>query len=120
MEVRQTGVTDGKVVVARAYAPVSRRNASVGRRPAAMPRSRRAGVSPSMTARTSFLRNALVLRQHAQAGVALSCSLREPAARDGCSERLEVPEQRHVGERDGKKRRGGSGPPGETPGNENG
>jgi hypothetical protein len=58
MDVRHTGVTDGNVVVARRYSPASRSDASVGSLPDSMPFSRRAGVSPSMTARTSFLASA--------------------------------------------------------------
>ena len=57
IDVRQTGVSDGKTLVARPVQPASDSAASAGSRPAASPSSRASGVSPSMTTRTSFLRS---------------------------------------------------------------
>src|SRR6476646_42464 len=68
---RQTGVSDGKTDVARRYAPCSARCARAGARPLSTACSNASGVIPSTTIRTSFFGTRLVLREGAQAGVAL-------------------------------------------------
>ena len=55
IDVRQTGVSDGKTLVPRPLQPASESAARAGRRPAESPASSASGVSPSMTTRTSFL-----------------------------------------------------------------
>ena len=51
---RQTGVRDGNVVTARRYSPRLIRKRSAGTSSVSTARSSMAGVSPSMTIRTSF------------------------------------------------------------------
>src|SRR5690349_813289 len=54
IEVRHTGVSDGKTDVARRYSPCAARYASAGARPLSTPCSNASGVIPSTTIRTSF------------------------------------------------------------------
>src|SRR4051812_28454640 len=91
MDVRHTGVSDGKVVTARRYCPASASRDSVGaeRSPTALSNSD--GVSPSMTIRIA----ARLLGKRAEAGVflpgPLTCAERERRDRDG----LEVADDRN-------------------------
>src|SRR5436305_8451914 len=72
IEERQTGVSDGKVEVARPYSPCSARKRSAGAWLSSAD-SKVAAARPSMTTRMSFLSGIylLVASEDAQAGVAL-------------------------------------------------
>ncbi len=84
IEVRQTGVSDGKTDVARRYSPCAARYASAGARPLSTPYSNASGVIPSTTIRTSFFGTSSVLGERAQARVALGPPAAEPiGARTG-------------------------------------
>src|SRR5262245_21268178 len=87
-----TGVTDGNVdTQSRTYVPRSHSAASAGARPSSMTLSSAAGLSESMTARTSFLATASA--EDPQAGVLLA--LAAPAAHDQHDE----PDQRQERQR---------------------
>src|SRR6266536_2011447 len=88
-EVKQTGVSDGKVVTARRYSPASASRESVGaeRSPTAL--SNIDGVRPSMTMRTVRL-----LRKRAEAGVLLPGPLACAEWEHGNRDRLEEADDR--------------------------
>src|SRR5581483_2351456 len=65
----QTGVSDGKVDVARAYRPCSARKESVGAAPVSTACSNTDGVRPSMTTSTRPWPATSVLGEDAQPGV---------------------------------------------------
>src|ERR671934_78209 len=69
IDVRQTGVSDGKTETPRAYVPFSSRNRRAGTRSVSTAASSTDGVRPSMTTRISFV---LVLGKGAQPGIALA------------------------------------------------
>src|SRR5216684_4016956 len=94
---RQTGVSEGKTDVARRYVPFAARKESAGARPPSTARSKPAGVRPSTTIRTSFL-GMSVLRERAQAGVALGGAPAEPCSERREREQLDVAERRHPSE----------------------
>lgn len=97
IEVRQTGVSEGKTLVPRMSVPDSTRKRRAGSRPFARPRSSAAGVSPSMTARTSFFplveTSSLVLGKHSEAGVAGAGPPSQARARNGNRDRSDVTER---------------------------
>src|SRR3954452_16283990 len=89
IDVRQTGVSEGKVVTARRYEPASASAESVGadRSPTAF--SNVDGVRPSMT-----IRIALLLRKRAEARVLLACALARAQPDDGDRDRLDEADDR--------------------------
>ena len=85
IEVRQTGVSDGKTLVPRPLQPASARAARAGSLPSSRPRSSASGVSPSTTTRTTFFRSASVrsvFGKNSEACVALVGLPTETRARD--------------------------------------
>src|SRR5579862_1854310 len=98
IEERQTGVSDGKTDVACRYSPCSARKERAGARPLSTARSKAAGVIPSTTIRTSFLRmrpGLLVAGERPQTGVALGPRPAEPRRQSRQRQRLEVADCRN-------------------------
>src|SRR6186713_3346106 len=97
---RQTGVSDGKVEIARRYRPCSASSPSDGATPRSSVSSSIDGVRPSITIRISFL----VAGKAAQAGVPVGLGAAEPRGEDRHSEHLEVAgagDERETGETGG-------------------
>src|SRR5215467_11278501 len=85
IEVRQTGVSEGKTDVACRYSARSARKESAGARPLSTARSNAAGVIPSTTIRTTLLGmpELLVAGERSQAGVALGLRAPESCRESG-------------------------------------
>src|SRR4051812_36711721 len=94
-DVRQTGVSEGKVVTARRYEPASASADSVGAERSPTAFSKVDGVRPSMT-----IRIALLLRKRAEPGVLLACALARAQPDDGDRDRLDEADDRDEGERE--------------------
>src|SRR4051812_18481851 len=95
-DVRQTGVSEGKVVTARRYEPASASAESVGAERSPTAFSKVDGVRPSMT-----IRIALLLRKRAEPGVLLVCALPRAQPDDGNRDRLDEADDRD--ERQGER-----------------
>src|SRR5437763_4430197 len=80
-----TGVSDGNVVIARAYRPFSARNDSAGKRRSAAAASNIDGVRPSMT-----MRMVLVAGKGTQARVALGHAAAQASGERGNDGRFEI------------------------------
>src|SRR5215211_6623493 len=98
-DVRQTGVSDGKVVTARRYSPASASAVSVGALRSPTASSKVDAVRPSTTTRIAFRELARLLGKRAQAGVLLACPAACPRSERRERRRLEV-----AGERDERER----------------
>src|SRR6266545_7057636 len=94
IDVRQTGVSDGNVVVARRYSPASARKVSVGTSRSPTAASNIDGVRPSITIRI----DARLLGKGAQARVLLARATPCAAGERGECERLEVSDDGNEGE----------------------
>jgi hypothetical protein len=99
IEVRQTGVSEGKTDVARRYSAWSARKESAGARPLSTARSKAAGVIPSTTIRTSFSGMAalLVAGERPQTRVPLGLRPAKPARQAGQDDGLEIADDRDEG-----------------------
>src|SRR5438067_3659673 len=95
---RHTGVSDGKVDVARAYSPCSARNRSAGAcRSRAL--SNVDALRPSMTTRTTLRGTVSVPGEDPEPCVPLASAAAKARAERGEGERLEIADERHEGER---------------------
>src|SRR4051794_2763789 len=99
IDVRQTGVSEGKVVTARRYEPASASAESVGAERSPTAFSKVDGVRPSM-----MIRIALLLRKRAKARVLLAGALARAQSDDRDRDRLDEADDRDERDRESEHR----------------